>query len=235
MAKLQGKHALIIAAGQGIGRAIAEAFQREGAIVLAATLHPEKLAGIVPAIRLDARDKEALSHLIRGMERLDCLVNVQGIVPVGGILEATDQDWDEAFLLNAKSVFWAMQAALPRMAAQGSGVILNIASVAAIKTLPNRFVYSATKAALVAMTRAAALEFAPKGVRVNAICPGTVDTPSLRARAGGEEGLKAFAARQPIGRLGRPEEIAALAVYLASEEGAFATGGVFVVDGGMSL
>ena len=233
--KLKGKKALVIAAGQGTGRAIAEAFQREGAEVLGATLHPEKLQGVVPAVRLDARDKEAVFHLIQGLDRLDVLVNAQGVVPVGGLLEATDQDWEEAFLLNAKSVFWAMQAALPKMAAQGGGSVINIASVAAFKMVPGRFIYSATKAALVAMTKAAALEFAPKGVRVNAICPGTVDTPSLRERAGGEEGLRAFAERQLLKRLGRPEEIAALAVYLASDEGAFATGSAFVVDGGMSL
>ncbi len=233
--KLKGKKALVIAAGQGIGRAIAEAFRDEGAEVLGATLHPEKLQGVVPAVRLDARDREALFALIQGLDRLDILVNAQGVVPVGGLLEATDEDWHEAFLLNAQSIFWAMQAALPKMAAQGGGSVINIASVAAFKAVPGRFVYSATKAAVVAMTRAAALEFAPRGVRVNAICPGTVDTPSLRARAGGEEGLKAFAERQLLGRLGRPEEIAALAVYLASDLGAFATGGAFVVDGGMSL
>jgi 2-keto-3-deoxy-L-fuconate dehydrogenase len=233
--KLAGKKALVIAAGQGIGRSIAEAFQKEGAEVLGATLHPEKLQGVVPAVHLDARNREAIFNLIRGLDRLDILVNAQGVVPVGGILEATEEDWDQAFLLNAKSLFWAMQAALPKMVAQGGGSIINIASVAAFKMVPKRFVYAATKAAVVAMTKAAALEFAPKGVRVNAICPGTVDTPSLRERAGGEEGLKAFAQRQPLGRLGRPEEIAALAVYLASDEGAFATGGAFVVDGGMSL
>ncbi|BDG16381.1 MULTISPECIES: SDR family oxidoreductase [Thermus] len=233
--RLKGKKALVIAAGQGIGRAIAEAFQREGAEVLAATLHPEKLAGVVPAVRLDARDKQAIFSLVQGLGRLDVLVNAQGIVPVGGIMEATDEDWDSAFLLNAKSMFWSMQAALPKMAAQGGGSVINIASVAAFKMVPKRFVYAATKAAVVAMTKAAALEFAPYGVRVNAICPGTVDTPSLRERAGGEEGLRAFAERQLLKRLGRPEEIAALAVYLASDEGAFATGSAFVVDGGMSL
>lgn len=233
--RLKGKRALVIAAGQGIGRAIALAFRDEGAEVLGATLHPEKLEGVVPAVRLDARDKGALQALIGGMAHLDVLVNAQGVVPVGGVLEATDEAWEEAFRLNAQSVFWAMQAALPKMAAQGGGSIINIASVTAFKAVPQRFVYSATKAAVVAMTRAAALEFAPQGVRVNAICPGTVDTPSLRERAGGEEGLKAFAERQLLKRLGRPEEIAALAVYLASDEGAFATGGAFVVDGGMSL
>jgi len=233
--RLKGKKALVIAAGQGFGRAIAEAFQREGAEVLAATLHPEKLAGVVPAVRLDARDKQAIFSLVQGLGRLDVLVNAQGIVPVGGIMEATDEDWDSAFLLNAKSMFWSMQAALPKMAAQGGGSVINIASVAAFKMVPKRFVYAATKAAVVAMTKAAALEFAPYGVRVNAICPGTVDTPSLRERAGGEEGLRAFAERQLLKRLGRPEEIAALAVYLASDEGAFATGSAFVVDGGMSL
>lgn len=233
--RLKGKKALVIASGQGIGRAIAVAFRNEGAEVLGATLHPEKLQGIIPAVRLDARDREAIFALIGGLDRLDVLVNAQGIVPVGGVLEATDEDWEQAFLLNAKSLFWAMQAALPKMASQGGGSIINIASVAAFKAVPKRFIYAATKAAVVAMTKAAALEFALQGVRVNAICPGTVDTPSLRERAGGEEGLRSFAERQPIGRLGRPEEIAALAVYLASDEGAFATGSAFVIDGGMSL
>ena len=128
--KLKGKKVLVIAAGPGLGRAIAEAFQREGAEVLGATLHPEKLQGVVPAVRLDARDKEAVFRLIQGLDRLDVLVNAQGVVPVGGLLEATDQDWEEAFLLNAKSVFWAMQAALPKMAAQGGGSVINIALVA---------------------------------------------------------------------------------------------------------
>ncbi|GAA6743281.1 SDR family oxidoreductase [Thermus antranikianii] len=233
--KLKGKKALVIAAGQGIGRAIAIAFRDEGAEVLGATLHPEKLQGVVPAVHLDATNKRAVFELINSLERLDILVNAQGIVPVGGIMEATDEDWDQAFLLNAKSIFWSMQAALPKLAAQGGGAVINIASVAAFKMVPNRFIYTATKAAVVAMTKAAALEFAPAGVRVNAICPGTVDTPSLRERAGGEEGLRAFAERQALKRLGRPEEIAALAVYLASDEGSFATGSVFVVDGGMSL
>jgi len=235
MGKLNGKKALVIAAGQGIGRAIARAFQKEGAEVLAATLHPEKLQAVCPAVALDARDKVAVFHLIGGLERLDCLVNAQGLVPVGGLLEASDQDWEEAFLLNAQSIFWSMQAAVPKMQARGDGCVINIASVAAFKAVPERFVYSATKAAVVAMSRAAALELAPYGVRVNAICPGTVETPSLRERAGGEDGLAAFAARQPLGRLGQPEEIAGLAVYLASDEGRFATGGAFVVDGGMSL
>lgn len=227
---------MVIAAGQGIGRAIAEASQREGAEVLGATLHPEKLQGVVPAVRLDARDKEALFRLIGGLERLDILVNAQGVVPTGDLLEATDEEWEEAFLLNAKSVFWAMQAALPKMLAQGGGRILNIASVASsLKGVPRRFIYAATKGAILAMTRSVALDFAHRGIRVNAICPGTVDTPSLRERAGGEEGLRAFAQRQPIGRLGRPEEIAELAVYLASDAGDFATGSFFVVDGGMTL
>jgi 2-keto-3-deoxy-L-fuconate dehydrogenase len=234
--RLKGKRALVIAAGQGIGRAIAEAFSREGAEVLGATLHPEKLQGVVPAVRLDARDREALFRFIGNLDRLDILVNAQGVVHVGNILEATDADWEEAFLLNAKSVFWAMQAALPKMLAQGGGRIINIASVASsLKGVPQRFVYAATKGAILAMTRSVALDFADKGIRVNAICPGTVDTPSLRQRAGGEEGLRAFALRQPIGRLGRPEEIAELAVYLASDAGDFATGSFFVVDGGVTL
>ncbi|MBO1437651.1 SDR family oxidoreductase [Meiothermus sp. CFH 77666] len=235
MGKLSGKRALVIAAGQGIGRAIVKAFVDEGAEVTAATLHPEKLEGVCRAVQLDARDREALFDLVRGLQELDCLVNAQGMVPTGGLLEATDQDWEEAFLLNAKSVFWAMQAAAPGMKVRRSGCILNVASVAAFKAVPGRLVYASTKAALVALSRAAALELAPYGIRVNALCPGTVDTPSLRERAGGEEGLRVFASRQPLGRLGRPEEIAALAVYLASDEGAFATGGAFVVDGGMSL
>ncbi|MBS3933749.1 MAG: SDR family oxidoreductase [Truepera sp.] len=235
MGKLAGKKALIIAAGQGIGRAIVEAFVQQGAEVLAVTLHPEQLAGVCPAVGLDARNREGIFQLIEGIDRLDCLCNVQGVVPVGNILEATDTAWDEAFLLNVTSIFWAMQAALPKMLAQGGGSIINIASVAAFKAVPQRFIYAATKAAVVAMTRSVAFDFANQGIRANTICPGTIDTPSLRERAGGEGRLKVFAERQPIGRLGRPEEIAALAVYLAAEEGAFATGSHFVVDGGMSL
>lgn len=235
MGKLAGKKALVIAAGQGIGRAVVEAFVRQGAEVLAATLYPEQLDGVCPAVSLDVRNREDIFRLMEDIDRLDCLCNVQGIVPVGDILEATDTAWEEAFLLNVTSIFWAMQAALPKMLAQGGGSIINIASVAAFKAVPKRFIYAATKAAVVAMTRSVAFDLAGQGIRVNTICPGTIDTPSLRERAGGEERLKVFAERQPIGRLGRPEEIAALAVYLAAEEGAFATGSHFVVDGGMSL
>ena len=233
--KLKGKKALVIAAGQGIGRAIAEAFQREGAEVLGATLHPEKLQGVVPAVRLDARDKEAVFRLIQGLDRLDVLVNAQGVVPVGGLLEATDQDWEEAFLLNAKSVFWAMQAALPKMAAQGGGSVINIASVAAFKTVPGRFIYSATKAALVAMTKAAALEFAPKGVRVNAISAGPVRTVAARSIPGFTKMYDRVAQTAPLRRNVTQEEVGNLGLFLLSPLASGITGEVVYVDAGYHI
>jgi 2-keto-3-deoxy-L-fuconate dehydrogenase len=243
--RLQGKIALVTAAGQGIGRATAEAFAREGALVIATDLKPELLEGFPGRVeKLTALEKSELVGLIDSLERVDVLFNCAGFVHHGTILDATDEQWDFAFNLNVRSMFWAMQAVLPKMVAQyknglGCGSILNISSVASsIKGAPNRFVYGATKAAVIGMTKAVAADFTAQGIRVNAICPGTIHTPSLedRIRAQGdlEQAMAGFMARQPIGRFGTPQEVANLAVYLASDESAFTTGTTHVIDGGWS-
>jgi 2-keto-3-deoxy-L-fuconate dehydrogenase len=238
--RLQGKIALVTAAGQGIGRATAEAFAREGATVIATDLKPELLEGFPGRVeKLNALEKSELVGLINSLERIDVLFNCAGFVHHGTILDATDEQWDFAFNLNVRSMFWAMQTVLPKMIAAGGGSILNISSVASsIKGAPNRFVYGATKAAVIGMTKAVAADFTAQGIRVNAICPGTIHTPSLedRIRAQGdlEKSLAGFMARQPIGRFGTPQEVANLAVYLASDESGFTTGTTHVVDGGWS-
>jgi 2-keto-3-deoxy-L-fuconate dehydrogenase len=243
--RLQGKIALVTAAGQGIGRATAEAFAREGATVIATDLKPELLEGFPGRVeKLNALEKSELVGLINSLERVDVLFNCAGFVHHGTILDATDEQWDFAFNLNVRSMFWAMQAVIPKMIAQyesglGGGSILNISSVASsIKGAPNRFVYGATKAAVIGMTKAVAADFTAQGIRVNAICPGTIHTPSLedRIRAQGdlETAMAGFMARQPIGRFGTPQEVANLAVYLASDESAFTTGSTHVIDGGWS-
>jgi 2-keto-3-deoxy-L-fuconate dehydrogenase len=243
--RLQGKIALVTAAGQGIGRATAEAFAKEGATVIATDLKPELLEGFPGRVeKLNALEKSELVGLIDSLERVDVLFNCAGFVHHGTILEATDEQWDFAFNLNVRSMFWAMQAVIPKMIAQyesglGGGSILNVASVASsIKGAPNRFVYGATKAAVIGMTKAVAADFTAQGIRVNALCPGTIHTPSLedRIRAQGdlEESMAGFMARQPIGRFGTPQEVANLAVYLASDESGFTTGSTHVIDGGWS-
>jgi 2-keto-3-deoxy-L-fuconate dehydrogenase len=238
--RLQGKIALVTAAGQGIGRATAEAFAKEGATVIATDLKPELLEGFPGRVeKLNALEKSELVGLINSLERVDVLFNCAGFVHHGTILDATDEQWDLAFNLNVRSMFWAMQAVLPKMIAQGGGSILNISSVASsIKGAPNRFVYGATKAAVIGMTKAVAADFTAQNIRVNAICPGTIHTPSLedRIRAQGdlETAMAGFMARQPIGRFGTPAEVANLAVYLASDESAFTTGTTHVIDGGWS-
>jgi 2-keto-3-deoxy-L-fuconate dehydrogenase len=238
--RLQGKIALVTAAGQGIGRATAEAFAKEGATVIATDLKPELLEGFPGRVeKLNALEKSELVGLIGSLERVDVLFNCAGFVHHGTILDATDEQWDFAFNLNVRSMFWAMQAVLPKMVTQGGGSILNISSVASsIKGAPNRFVYGATKAAVIGMTKAVAADFTAQGIRVNAICPGTIHTPSLedRIRAQGdlEKSMAGFMARQPIGRFGTPQEVANLAVYLASDESGFTTGTTHVIDGGWS-
>jgi 2-keto-3-deoxy-L-fuconate dehydrogenase len=243
--RLQGKIALVTAAGQGIGRATAEAFAKEGATVIATDLKSELLEGFPGRVeKLNALEKSEIVGLINSLERVDVLFNCAGFVHHGTILDATDEQWDFAFNLNVRSMFWAMQAVLPKMITQyenglGGGSILNISSVASsIKGAPNRFVYGATKAAVIGMTKAVAADFTAQGIRVNAICPGTIHTPSLedRIRAQGdlEKSMAGFMARQPIGRFGTPQEVANLAVYLASDESAFTTGTTHVIDGGWS-
>ena len=235
--RLDGKRALVTAAGQGIGRATAEAFAAEGARVFATDLNPDLLDRLdAECFALDARDDASVRA---GVERArpDILFNCAGFVHHGTILDATDDEWEFAFDLNVRSMFRTVRAALPGMVERGGGSIVNIASaVSSIIGAPNRFVYGATKAAIVGMTKAVAVDFVTKGVRCNCICPGTVDSPSLhdRLRATGdyEAAMKAFVARQPMGRIGRPEEIASLAVWLGSDESAFVTGQAHVIDGG---
>jgi 2-keto-3-deoxy-L-fuconate dehydrogenase len=241
--RLQNKVALVTAAGQGIGRATAEAFVREGATVVATDVNPELLQGLNADTRkLDVLDKNAITSLVSSLERVDILFNCAGFVHHGTVLECTDDDWEFNFNLNVRSMFWTMQAVVPKMLAQGQGSIINMSSVASsLKGVPNRFVYSATKAAVIGMTKAVAADFVTKGVRCNAICPGTVESPSWLERVvkqaelagiSEEESKQAFIARQPMGRIGKPQEIAALAVYLASDEAAFTTGQTHIIDGG---
>ena len=233
--RLAGKRAFVTAAGQGIGRAIAEAYAREGAEVVATDLDGGKVADI-GGRALDVTDKAALQAAGRDAAP-DILVNCAGIVHGGSIIEASDADLDFAFALNVRAQFHAMQAALPGMVERGGGAIVNIASVcSSILSAPNRFVYGTTKAAVIAATKSVAKDFVTQGIRANAICPGTVDSPSLheRLRATGdyEAAMAAFIARQPMGRIGRAEEVAALAVYLGSDEAAFTTGQAHIIDGG---
>jgi 2-keto-3-deoxy-L-fuconate dehydrogenase len=236
--RLQGKRAFITAAGQGIGKAIAQAYIREGATVIATDLHGNLLADLVGAstMELDVLDKSALTQAVTDAAA-DILVNCAGYVHGGAIVDASDDDFDFAMNLNVRSQFHSMQAAIPGMVARGGGAIVNIASVASsIIAAPNRFIYGASKAAVIGMTKSVAIDYVTKGIRCNCICPGTVDSPSLhdRLRAMGDyvAAKKAFIARQPMGRIGTPDEIAHLAVYLGSDESAFTTGQAHVIDGG---
>lgn len=236
--RLNGKRAFITAAGQGIGRAIAEAYAAEGATVIATDLNSDALEGlgVSEAFALDVTDKAAVQSAVEKAEP-DVLVNCAGIVHSGTILDATDADFDFAVNLNVRSQIHAIQAALPGMLSRGGGSIINIASVcSSIIAAPNRFIYGTTKAAVVGLTKSVALEYITQNIRCNCICPGTIDSPSLndRLRETGdyEAARKAFVARQPMGRIGEPTEVAALAVYLGSDESAFTTGQAHVIDGG---
>ena len=249
--RLAGKTALITAAGQGIGRATALAFAREGARVIATDVNDEALAalareaGAITTQRLDVTDAAAIEAAARAHGPVDVLFNCAGYVHAGTVLDSTEQQWAFAVELNVLSMIRLIKALLPGMLAKGSGSIINMASAAgSIKGAPNRFVYATTKAAVVGLTKSVAVDFVGRGVRCNAICPGTVESPSLRERisvqaeASGQSPAQVeamFVARQPMGRLGRPEEIAALAVYLASDESAFVTGTTQLIDGGWSL
>jgi 2-keto-3-deoxy-L-fuconate dehydrogenase len=248
MSALSGKTAFVTAAAQGIGRATALAFAAAGAEVIATDLNGAGVAAIAgPRIRtaaLDMRDRTAIAAAARQAGTVDILFNCAGFVHQGTLLEATDEEWDFAFDLNCRSMFRSMQVFLPGMLARGSGVILNMASVASsLKGVPSRFIYSATKAAVIGMTRSVAADYVTRGIRCNCLCPGTVHTPSLderiaaNAAAAGsaEAAMAAFVARQPMGRLGSPAEIAALAVYLASDAAQFITGQAVVIDGGLTL
>ncbi|UEM19293.1 SDR family oxidoreductase [Skermanella mucosa] len=244
--RLSGKTALVTAAAQGIGRATALAFAREGADVVATDLNLDKLKELegterLAVRRLDVLDPEAIRRLAADLGALDVLVNCAGFVHNGTILDCEEKDWDFSFDLNVRSMYRTVKAFLPAMLERGQGgSIVNIASVASsVKGIPNRFVYGASKAAVIGLTKSVAADFVTKGIRCNAICPGTIQSPSLDERIAAtgdaEAARKAFIARQPLGRLGTPEEIAAMAVYLASDEAAFTTGQIHIVDGGISI
>ncbi len=246
--RLAGKRAFVTAAAQGIGQAVALAFADEGAEVVATDLDEGKVVLVagprVRTARLDATDGDAIARAVADAGPLDVLFNCAGFVHQGTILDATEAEWDFAFTLNVRSQFRTIRAALPAMLERGGGSIINIASAAgSIKGAPNRFVYGTTKAAVIGLTKSVAADYVKQGIRCNAICPGTVQSPSLDDRiaanaavAGGLDAARtAFIARQAMGRLGTPEEIAALAVYLASDESQFMTGQAIVIDGGWTL
>jgi 2-keto-3-deoxy-L-fuconate dehydrogenase len=239
--RLAGKTALVTAAGQGIGRAAAELFASEGATVVATDINADSLRHIAGCrtVRLDVRDPAQVAAVISQAGPIDVLFNCAGYVHSGTILECDESAWSASLDINVTSMYRLISAALPGMLARGHGSIINMSSVAgSIKGVPNRFVYGVTKAAVVGLTKSIAADFVAKGIRCNAICPGTVDTPSLHERltaTGDYAGaLTAFTSRQPMGRLGRPAEIASLALYLASDESAFVTGQCHIIDGGWS-
>ncbi len=242
MQRLSGKKAFVTAAGQGIGRRVAEMFAAEGASVIATDLNGDlldDLNGIETSV-LDVTNGAAVKAAIEAAGKLDVLFNCAGFVHNGSMLECSEEDWDFSFNLNVRSMYHTTKAALPAMLESGGGSIINMSSVASsLKGVPNRFIYSTTKAAVIGLTKSVAADFITTGVRCNAICPGTVESPSLhdRLRATGdyEAAMKDFVARQPMGRLGRTEEIGNLAVYLASDESAFTTGQTHIVDGGWAL
>jgi 2-keto-3-deoxy-L-fuconate dehydrogenase len=242
---LAGKTALVTAAGQGIGRASAEAMAAEGAHVFATDAKAGTLASLAGRANIETRvldvlDDAAIRRTLDELPPLDVLFNCAGYVHHGTILDCTPEDWQRSFDLNVRAMFVAIKHALPRMLEHGGGSIINMASVAgSIKGIPSRCAYGASKAAVVGLTKAVAADYVTRGVRCNAIAPGTVDTPSLAERINAfpdpVEARKAFIARQPMGRLAKPEEIAPIVVFLASDESAFATGNVYSVDGGMTI
>ena len=249
--RLSNKLALITAAGQGIGRAIAERFVSEGARVIATDVSADKLEDLTGAVchQLDVRSTAAIDALAKQISRehgvVDVLVNCAGFVHHGTVLECSEQDWDFAFDLNVKSMHRTIRAFLPGMLDRRQGAIVNIAfGASSVRGVPNRYVYGATKAAVIGLTKAVAIDFIKQGIRANAICPGTIASPSLEERIGSlatasgqsvEAVRRAFVDRQPMGRLGTADEVALLAVYLASDESSFTTGHIHLVDGGFAL
>ena len=249
--RLKGRIAVVTAAGQGIGRSIAEAFVAEGAKVVATDLDPDKLKGLKRATRrkLDVRSTEAVEQFAREIADdvgvVDVLVNAAGFVHHGTVLECAEADWDFSFDLNVKSMHRTLRAFRPAMLKNGGGAIVNISSaVSSIRGVPHRYAYGATKAAVIGLTKAVAADFIKQGIRCNAICPGTIQSPSFDERVAAtadgtgqslEATRKAFIARQPIGRLGTVQEVAALAVFLASDDASYITGQPHLVDGGMAL
>ena len=247
MKRLQNKNILLTAAAQGIGHASLLRFLEEGATVWATDINLKPLEALhyseqqLKVRKLDVCDPGAITKLIEEIGTIDVLFNCAGFVHSGTILECTEDDWDMAFEINVRSMYRLTRKIIPRMVANGGGVIINMASVASsVKGVPNRFVYGTSKAAVIGLTKAIAADFVSQGIRCNAICPGTVETPSLNERMvaqGGdlEQVRSAFVARQPMGRIGTPEEIANLAVYLSSDESSYTTGAVFSIDGGMTI
>jgi 2-keto-3-deoxy-L-fuconate dehydrogenase len=247
--RLKGKIAVCTAAGQGIGRTVAETFLKQGATVFASDLNAGKLAGLdafgdVRTTALDVTNGEAVSAYLAGVEAPDILFNCAGFVHHGTVLDCDDKAWDFSFDLNVKAMHRTISALLPRMVEKGGGSIINMSSAASsIKAAPNRYVYMATKAAVIGLTRSVAIDFIRSGIRCNAICPGTIESPSLEGRieelgrsvGGTDKARTMFIERQPMGRLGTPDEIAHLAVYLASDESRFTTGTTQLIDGGWSL
>jgi 2-keto-3-deoxy-L-fuconate dehydrogenase len=242
--RLAGKTAFITAAAQGMGRAAALAFAREGARVWATDINGKVIAelekdGIKTRV-LDVTDEAAIAKAAQETAEVDVLFNCAGIVHHGSILDATPKDWDQAFAVNVKSMFLVSRAFIPGMLKKGRGSIINMASVASsIRGLPNRCVYGASKAAVIGLTKSIAADYVRQGVRCNAICPGTVDTPSLQGRINAQpdpvQARKDFVARQPMGRLGTVDDITGLLVFLASDESLFATGNAYSIDGGMTI
>lgn len=249
--RLKGKVALVTAAGQGIGRAIATAFNAEGATVIATDIDASKLKGLKAKqrIKLDVRNKKEIEALAKAVTKefggLDVLANVAGVVHHGTVLDATDAEWDFAFDLNVKSMHRIMQAFLPGMLKRGGGSIINMSSAASsIRGVPVRYVYGTTKAAVIGLTKSVAMDFIKQGIRVNAICPGTIESPSFRGRVAAhakrsgkspKAALQDFIDRQPMGRIGAAEEVALLAVYLACDESKFISGHTHLIDGGWAL
>lgn len=245
--RLAGKKCLVTAAGQGIGKACALAFAREEGDVIATDINAETLAQLAdaaPGVRtsvLDVRDRGAIANFFASQGSFDAVLNCAGFVHHGAILDCEEEDWSFSLELNVTSMYRVIRAALPAMLAGGGGSIVNISSVLSSLTgTPNRFAYTATKAAVVGLTKAVAADYVKQGVRCNVICPGTIETPSLEGRIAAQGGdydevRRAFAARQPMGRIGLPEEVAHLAVYLASDESSYTTGAIHVIDGGWCI